>query len=362
MGVPDDSDSEYDDSGTEAEDSDTDDQVLVDSDDLPVPSHHHSLPSVITTKSPLAHEQYFEEELTPMVAAPAEFPQGLIDPTRARRSLPLPGFLKRSASSKSITSLTITDSSSAGPSAPPSRATSRLNIRRITRKASSASLNDDEVSNRPAGAKPKRRIRKRTKRKDAHGYSFNSANDILGMCFIEIQSATHLPRWRNMTGLSFDMDPFVVIAFGKKVFRTRIVRHSLNPVWEERLWFHVRRHESGFKVLLSIYDWDKVSSNDFVGDTSFDLSELLDRAPKPDETTGLYNSHPGGLVDDHLTEFELPITPAKSGELTTSNQKSRVTVRAKFTPYAALRQQFWRQYMHQYGACASFSPTFPLPS
>jgi phosphatidylserine decarboxylase len=25
---------------------------------------------------------------------------------------------------------------------------------------------------------------------------------------------------------SFDMDPFVVISFGKKVFRTRVIRHS----------------------------------------------------------------------------------------------------------------------------------------
>jgi hypothetical protein len=25
---------------------------------------------------------------------------------------------------------------------------------------------------------------------------------------------------------SFDMDPFVVISFGKKVFRTRVIRHE----------------------------------------------------------------------------------------------------------------------------------------
>jgi phosphatidylserine decarboxylase len=37
------------------------------------------------------------------------------------------------------------------------------------------------------------------------------------------------------------MDPFVVISFGKKVFRTRVIRHSRNPVWDEKLLFHVRR-------------------------------------------------------------------------------------------------------------------------
>jgi phosphatidylserine decarboxylase len=44
------------------------------------------------------------------------------------------------------------------------------------------------------------------------------------------------------------MDPFVVVSFGKKVFRTRVIRHSLNPVWDEKLLFHVRRYEIGYEV------------------------------------------------------------------------------------------------------------------
>lgn len=57
------------------------------------------------------------------------------------------------------------------------------------------------------------------------------------------------------------MDPFVIVSFGKKVFRTRVVRHSRNPVWDERLFFHVQRHEEAFQVLFTILDWDKMSSN-----------------------------------------------------------------------------------------------------
>jgi hypothetical protein len=47
------------------------------------------------------------------------------------------------------------------------------------------------------------------------------------------------------------MDPFVVISFGKKVFSTRIIRHSFNPVWDEKLLFHVRRYETTFNSLSS---------------------------------------------------------------------------------------------------------------
>ncbi|KAF8495643.1 hypothetical protein JB92DRAFT_3126437 [Gautieria morchelliformis] len=42
-----------------------------------------------------------------------------------------------------------------------------------------------------------------------------------------------------VTRLGWDMDPFVVVSFGKKVFRTRVIRHSLNPTWDEKLWFHI---------------------------------------------------------------------------------------------------------------------------
>jgi phosphatidylserine decarboxylase len=71
------------------------------------------------------------------------------------------------------------------------------------------------------------------------------------------------------------MDPFVVIFFGKKVFHTRVIRHTLaQPVWWEKLLFHVRKYETSSKVLLTILDWDKLSSNGHVGDVTLDIKEL----------------------------------------------------------------------------------------
>lgn len=84
------------------------------------------------------------------------------------------------------------------------------------------------------------------------------------------------------------MDPFVVISFGKKVFRTRVIRHSLNPTWDEKLLFHVHDHEQAYTVQMAVLDWDKISGNDFVGTSTLPLSELVADAPKPDSVTGLY--------------------------------------------------------------------------
>lgn len=65
-----------------------------------------------------------------------------------------------------------------------------------------------------------------------------------------------------MLKTGWDMDPFVVISFGQKVFRTRVIRHQLNPVWDEKLFFHVRKTEVGWNINFNVYDWDKMSSNE----------------------------------------------------------------------------------------------------
>jgi phosphatidylserine decarboxylase len=57
------------------------------------------------------------------------------------------------------------------------------------------------------------------------------------------------------------MDPFVVITFGKKAFRTRVIRHNLSPTWDEKIMFHVRKAElETQKINISVLDWDKYAS------------------------------------------------------------------------------------------------------
>jgi phosphatidylserine decarboxylase len=108
------------------------------------------------------------------------------------------------------------------------------------------------------------------------------------------------------------MDPFVVISFGKKVFRTRVIRHSLNPVWDEKMLFHVRRYEKSFQVQFTILDWDKLSSNDHVGEASLDLKELFDSVPQPNPVTGIYPVGTEESGADGMKEFRLPLSMQKS--------------------------------------------------
>jgi len=183
---------------------------------------------------------------------------------------------------------------------------------------------------RPSSSASKVRPGKMGKRTKSH-YNFNSGNDILGIVMLEVNRAEDLPKLKNseypnccasrlfihpsrlVTRTGWDMDPFAVISFGKKVFRTRVIRHSLNPVWDEKLLFHVRRYESTFNINFAVLDWDKLSSNDHVGDLQFPLSQLLTSVPKPDELTGIYPEEVAN-GDHDMPDFSLPIqTPKDKG-------------------------------------------------
>ncbi|EJD45982.1 hypothetical protein AURDEDRAFT_113883 [Auricularia subglabra TFB-10046 SS5] len=179
------------------------------------------------------------------------------------------------------------------------------------------------------------------------GYSFSQQQDVVGIVMLEIQGAEDLPRLKNMTRTGWDMDPFCIVAFSRKIFRTRVIRHSLNPTWDEKLLFHVRRYETAFKIAFTVCDWDKLTSNDHIGEASLELSELLANCPKPDPETGLY---PPETAETHdMKQFKLPLSTRKDMPWE-AKHTPYITVRAKFQPYDALRQRFWRQYLKQYDA------------
>jgi phosphatidylserine decarboxylase len=138
--------------------------------------------------------------------------------------------------------------------------------------------------------KRKRRLRlKKLKRKTkARAYEFTGGSDVTGILFLEIGKVTDLPPERNVTKTSFDMDPFVVASLGRKTFRTRVIRHSLNPVFDEKMVFQVLRHEQQFTINFAVVDRDKLSGNDFIGTTSFPVGQIISDAPEPNPDTGLY--------------------------------------------------------------------------
>ena len=131
------------------------------------------------------------------------------------------------------------------------------------------------------------KIKKLKRKSKLKAYEFSNTSDVAGVLFLEINRIKDLPPEKNMTRTSFDMDPFVVASLGRKTYRTRVVRHDLNPVYDEKLVFQVIRQAVNYSLNFAVVDRDKFSGNDFVGTASFPLSKVIALQPEPDPDTGL---------------------------------------------------------------------------
>ncbi|KAH7262209.1 phosphatidylserine decarboxylase-domain-containing protein [Fusarium tricinctum] len=157
---------------------------------------------------------------------------------------------------------------------------------------SDSSESDEEDGDEQDATKRKRRLRIRglKKKRRNNPYAFASGgSDVVGIIYLEVVKITDLPPESNLTRTSFDMDPFVVASLGKKTYRTRRVRHNLNPVFNEKMLFHIQSHEQQYSFAFTVIDHDKYSGNDFIASCNLPIHELLERAPKANPETGLYD-------------------------------------------------------------------------
>ncbi|KAF4554881.1 Phosphatidylserine decarboxylase-like protein 3 [Elsinoe fawcettii] len=159
------------------------------------------------------------------------------------------------------------------------------------------------------------RLKRKTK---LRAYEFSGVSDTAGVLFLEVHKVTDLPPERNMTRTSFDVDPFVISSLGKKTYRTRVIRHNLNPVFEEKLVFQVLRHEVNYSLHFTVMDRDKLSGNDFIGNVDLPLEKIMAAQPEADPVTGLYNCQdppdPGvsPSPETKKSRFRIPLSRSSS--------------------------------------------------
>lgn len=164
--------------------------------------------------------------------------------------------------------------------------------------------------------KRRRKLRRLRRKKKLSGYEFGATSDVAGVLFLEINRITDLPPEKNMTKTSYDMDPFVVTSLGRKTYRTKVINHNLNPVYDEKLVFQVQKHEQNFSLMFAVVDRDKFSGNDFVGTVDFPLSKVRDLSPESDPETGLYRlpdpEHTVHEAEQKRKRFRNPLSRSSS--------------------------------------------------
>ncbi|KAG1457459.1 hypothetical protein G6F56_006600 [Rhizopus delemar] len=188
----------------------------------------------------------------------------------------------------------------------------------------------------------KRRLRSRLirRRRKPKGYYARFESDIMGITFLEIECAKDLPPEKNITRTGFDMDPFVIVSYGSSTFRTRAIRHNLNPVWNEKLYFHVKNTQENYKIKFAVYDKDKFTNNDFVASQEISISEIIQNTTSSLGPTEDWdqNESPSETIEHQMGRLTFPLNLAKADKWKNS---PTLTIRAKFVPYLDIRKMFW---------------------
>ncbi|OWM84990.1 protein C2-DOMAIN ABA-RELATED 4-like isoform X1 [Punica granatum] len=93
--------------------------------------------------------------------------------------------------------------------------------------------------------------------------------DLLGLLRI------HIKRGYNLAVRDVrSSDPNVIVRMGKQKLKTRVVKKNLNPEWNENLTLCVT--DPSLPVKLTVYDRDRFSLDDKMGDAEFDIRPFLD--------------------------------------------------------------------------------------
>ncbi|XP_042457307.1 GTPase activating protein 1-like [Zingiber officinale] len=69
-------------------------------------------------------------------------------------------------------------------------------------------------------------------------------------------------------------DPYVILKMEKQKLKTRVIKHNINPVWNEDLTLSVG--DPSAPVRLEVYDKDTFSRDDPMGDAEFDIAPLVE--------------------------------------------------------------------------------------
>ncbi|XP_016649367.1 PREDICTED: protein C2-DOMAIN ABA-RELATED 4-like [Prunus mume] len=94
---------------------------------------------------------------------------------------------------------------------------------------------------------------------------------LLGLLRVRVQRGANLAI-RDVTART--SDPYVVIKMGKQKLKTRVVKKSTNPEWNEDLTLSIA--DPTLPVNIHVYDKDTFTLDDKMGDAEFEIGPFLE--------------------------------------------------------------------------------------
>ncbi|EFA86680.1 Phosphatidylserine decarboxylase proenzyme 2 precursor [Heterostelium album PN500] len=101
-----------------------------------------------------------------------------------------------------------------------------------------------------------------------------SIDPIVGILQVNVIEAKGLPAMDH-NGKS---DPYFEIMFsGVKVYKSNIIKKTLSPIWNESYNIIVRQSQVNYSIKFNVWDWDKITANDYIGDVEVDIQHLKNK-------------------------------------------------------------------------------------
>ncbi|CAN6572747.1 unnamed protein product [Malus baccata var. baccata] len=92
--------------------------------------------------------------------------------------------------------------------------------------------------------------------------------NMMGLLSVHVQRGVNLAV-RDMRS----SDPYVVVKMSKQKLKTGVVKRNVNPVWDETLTLSVT--EINLPITLCVYDKDRFSFDDKMGDAEFEIALFI---------------------------------------------------------------------------------------
>ena len=93
-----------------------------------------------------------------------------------------------------------------------------------------------------------------------------------GTLSVTLVEAKHLPKMDIHT----KCDPFVIISLGNQTKKSKVVKKTYHPQWEQALVMtYTDAHETPQTVIFEVFDWDKVGAGEYIGHVEINLGDLM---------------------------------------------------------------------------------------